>query len=89
MGKVEIRTKKIFLAVGIAYVAVFWPAPACKGRTFVSSALWTEGTLISADMQYRTAGGVKHEEQREEKSMQACAHSACSIQATETNKVQG
>ena len=46
--KVEIRTRKRFLAVGEACMAIFWPALGFKGRTFVSSGFSIEGTWISA-----------------------------------------
>ena len=48
--KVEIRTRKKFLAVGKACVAIFWPAPGFKGRTFVHSGFSTKGALISASV---------------------------------------
>ena len=41
-GKVEIRTGKKFLAVGEAFMAMFWPTPSFKGRTFFSSEVSTE-----------------------------------------------
>ena len=47
-GKAKIRTRNKFLAVGEACVAIFWPTPGFNGRTFVSSELSAEGTLISA-----------------------------------------
>ena len=46
--KVEIRTRKKFLAVDKAQVAIFWPTPGFSGRTFVSPGFSTEGTIISA-----------------------------------------
>jgi len=47
-GKVEIRTRKQFLAVGKARVAIFWPTPRLKGWTSIISTFSAEGTLISA-----------------------------------------
>ena len=44
----EIKTSKKFLAVEEACVAILWPTPGFKGRTFVSSAFSTEATSISA-----------------------------------------
>ena len=49
--KVEIRSRKKFLAAGEACVATFWPTPyiltysRLKGGTFVSSGFLTEGDL--------------------------------------------
>ena len=45
LGKVKIRTKKKFMAVGEACMAEFTLTP---GRTFVSSGFLTEGTLTFA-----------------------------------------
>ena len=36
-GKVQIRTRKKFLALSEACVSIFCPTPGFKGRTFVSS----------------------------------------------------
>ena len=48
-GKVEIRTRKKFLAVGNAYVAVlFRPTLGFKREIFVSSGFSTEGNCASA-----------------------------------------
>ena len=47
-GKVEIGTRKKFLAVGEACEAIFRPIPDFNGRMFVSSLFSTEWILISA-----------------------------------------
>ena len=46
--KLEIRTRKKFLAMDEACMATFRPTPGFKGRTSVSSGFWTEETLIFA-----------------------------------------
>ena len=57
IGKVEIRTRKKFLAVGKACTAIFWPTPGFKIKPqkenschCVSSGFSTEGTLIYASV---------------------------------------
>ena len=47
-AKVEIGTRKKFLAVGEACEAIFRPIPDFNGRTFVSSRFSTEWISISA-----------------------------------------
>ena len=47
-GQIEIRTRKHFLAVGKACVAVFRSPPGFKGRKHFSSGFSTAETLISA-----------------------------------------
>ena len=47
-GKFKTGTRKKFLAVGEACLAIFWPTPGFKGRTSVSSGFSTEGTFIFA-----------------------------------------
>ena len=54
----EKNNNKTSLAADTACVAIFWPTPGLKGRTFVSSGFSTEGTLISVS-QYPTAGDFK------------------------------
>ena len=44
--KAEITTRKKFLAVGEAHVAIFWPPAGFKGRTFVRLGFSKEGILI-------------------------------------------
>ena len=47
-GNVEIKTRKKFLAVGEACMAIFQPTPSFKRRTFVSSGFSIDETLIAA-----------------------------------------
>ena len=59
--KVEIRTRKKFLAVVKACMAIIWAAPGFKGRIFVSSGFSTEVTLspVSAVPQWHLQCFVK------------------------------
>ena len=63
-GKVEIRTRNKFLAVGKACVAIFRPTPDFKWRTLVSSAFYVEGIFISASaVAVGTAGNRQQKQQ--------------------------
>ena len=46
--KIQIWTRKKFLAEGEACMAIFWPTPGFKARDFDSSEFSAEGTFISA-----------------------------------------
>ena len=54
--KVEIMQRTKFVAVGEACMAIFWPTPGFKGRTFVSS-VFKMGALICASTRSKYING--------------------------------